>query len=103
MTEPGWYNSSNRWKGDSRGGHIWTGLRQCNWYRVASRTEKDDAAQEEKMELLHRRCCSLDVHKETVVACLRLIRWQGDDRSSDLPDTPTNTASPNPSAVVNSV
>src|SRR5271165_6463925 len=25
------------------------------------------------MELLHRRCCGLDVHKETVVACLRLI------------------------------
>ena len=24
------------------------------------------------MELLHRRCCGLDVHKETVVACLRL-------------------------------
>jgi hypothetical protein len=21
------------------------------------------------MELLHRRCCGLDVHKETVVAC----------------------------------
>src|SRR5271169_4434281 len=33
----------------------------------------DDATQEEKMELLHRRCCGLDVHKETVVACLRLI------------------------------
>ena len=25
------------------------------------------------MELMHRRCCGLDVHKETVVACLRLI------------------------------
>jgi transposase len=25
------------------------------------------------MDLLHRRCCGLDVHKETVVACLRLI------------------------------
>ena len=25
------------------------------------------------MELLHRRCCGLDVHKETVVACLRLV------------------------------
>ena len=24
------------------------------------------------MELLHRRCCGLDVHKQTVVACLRL-------------------------------
>ena len=33
----------------------------------------DDATQEEKMELLHRRCCGLDVHKETVVACLRLV------------------------------
>ena len=33
----------------------------------------DDAAQEEGMELLHRRCCGLDVHKETVVACLRLV------------------------------
>src|SRR4029077_1361423 len=32
----------------------------------------DDATQEEEMELLHRRCCGLDVHKETVVACLRL-------------------------------
>jgi hypothetical protein len=26
-----------------------------------------------KMELLHQRCCGLDVHKETVVACLRLV------------------------------
>jgi hypothetical protein len=25
------------------------------------------------MELLHRRCCGLDVHKETVVACLGLV------------------------------
>jgi hypothetical protein len=25
------------------------------------------------MELLHRRCCGLDVHKETVVAYLRLV------------------------------
>ena len=25
------------------------------------------------MELLHRRCCGLDVHKETVVAGLRLV------------------------------
>src|ERR1700719_2883913 len=25
------------------------------------------------MEMLHRRCCGLDVHKETVVACLRLV------------------------------
>src|ERR1700736_2463617 len=25
------------------------------------------------MELLHRRCCGLDVHKETVVACLHLV------------------------------
>ena len=25
------------------------------------------------MELLHRRCCGLDVHKATVVACLRLV------------------------------
>src|SRR6202162_6116576 len=33
----------------------------------------DDATREEEMELLHRRCCGLDVHKETVVACLRLV------------------------------
>jgi transposase len=25
------------------------------------------------MELLHRRCCGLDVHRETAVACLRLV------------------------------
>jgi transposase len=25
------------------------------------------------MELLHQRCCGLDVHKDTVVACLRLV------------------------------
>lgn len=25
------------------------------------------------MELLHPRCCGLDVHKDTVVACLRLV------------------------------
>jgi transposase len=25
------------------------------------------------MELLHRRCCDLDVHKETVAACLCLV------------------------------
>jgi transposase len=29
--------------------------------------------EEAKMDLLHRRCCGLDVHKETVVACLRLV------------------------------
>src|SRR5258706_8527967 len=33
----------------------------------------DDATQEKVMELLHGRCCGLDVHKETVVACLRLV------------------------------
>jgi transposase len=32
----------------------------------------DDATQEKVMELLHPRCCGLDVHKDTVVACLRL-------------------------------
>jgi hypothetical protein len=32
-----------------------------------------NAEGELKMELLHRRCCGLDVHKETVVACLRLV------------------------------
>jgi transposase len=32
-----------------------------------------DATREEEMELLHRRCCGLDVHKATVVACLRLV------------------------------
>ena len=25
------------------------------------------------MEVLHDRCCGLNVHKETVVACLRLV------------------------------
>jgi transposase len=25
------------------------------------------------MEVLHPRCCDLDVHKDTVVACLRLV------------------------------
>ena len=25
------------------------------------------------MEVLHPRCCGLDVHKETVVACVRLV------------------------------
>ena len=25
------------------------------------------------MEVLHPRCCGLDVHKDTVVACLRLV------------------------------
>jgi hypothetical protein len=33
----------------------------------------DDATREEQMEVLHRRCCGLDVHKATVVACLRLV------------------------------
>src|SRR5258708_23248306 len=31
------------------------------------------AARRRAMELLHRRCCGLDVHKDTVVACLRLV------------------------------
>src|SRR5262249_39168393 len=30
------------------------------------------ACQEGVMEVLHPRCCGLDVHKETVVACVRL-------------------------------
>jgi transposase len=25
------------------------------------------------MEVLHPRCCGLDVHKQTVVACVRLV------------------------------
>jgi transposase len=25
------------------------------------------------MDLLYQRCCGLDVHKDTVVACLRLV------------------------------
>jgi hypothetical protein len=25
------------------------------------------------MEVLYRRCCGLDVHKEAVVACLRIV------------------------------
>ena len=29
------------------------------------------------MELLHRRCCGLDVHKETVVACVRRLDDRG--------------------------
>jgi hypothetical protein len=33
----------------------------------------DDTSEEVKIELLYRRCCGLDVHKETVVACLRLV------------------------------
>ena len=32
-----------------------------------------DATREEQMEVLYRRCCGLDVHKATVVACLRLV------------------------------
>ena len=39
------------------------------------------------MELLHRRCCGLDVHKETVVACLRLVSdGKVTTGSSYLPD-----------------
>src|SRR5437588_4879626 len=32
-----------------------------------------DAPEEGAMELQHARCCGLDVHKNTVVACLRLV------------------------------
>src|SRR6202521_5213682 len=35
--------------------------------------QADDATQEKEMELLHRRYCGPDVHKETVVTCLRLV------------------------------
>jgi transposase len=32
-----------------------------------------DAPEEGTMELQHARCCGLDVHKNSVVACLRLV------------------------------
>src|SRR5262249_8030273 len=31
------------------------------------------ACEEDPMQVLYPRCCALDVHKETVVACLRLV------------------------------
>jgi hypothetical protein len=31
------------------------------------------AGRDRRLELLHRRCCGLDVHKETAMACLRVV------------------------------
>jgi len=42
-------------------------------FHICEEPHADDATEEGAMELLHRRCCGLDVHKETVVACLRLV------------------------------
>src|SRR5215469_2306260 len=46
----------------------------------------DDAMEEEKMELMHRRCCGLDVQKESGGLPAPCLRWQSHDRSADLPD-----------------
>ena len=43
------------------------------------------------MELLHRRCCGLDVHKETVVACLRLVS-NGGKMTNEVRTFQTTTA-----------
>ena len=43
------------------------------------------------MEVLHARCCGLDAHKETVVACLRLVI--GDKVVKEVLTFETTTAS----------
>ena len=43
------------------------------------------------MEVLYRRCCGLDVHKETVVACLRVV--SGDEVIREVRTFETTTAS----------
>jgi len=43
------------------------------------------------MEVLYRRCCGLDVHKETVVACLRVV--SGDEVVREVRTFETTTAS----------
>ena len=43
------------------------------------------------MEVLYRRCCGLDVHKETVVACLRVV--SGGEVAREVRTLETTTAS----------
>ena len=46
------------------------------------------------MEVIHRRCSGLDVHKETVVACVRLVLDDKNHaRSQDLRDHDVRVAS----------
>ena len=42
------------------------------------------------MEVLYQRCCGLDVHKETVVACLRVV--SGGKVDTDVRTFETTTA-----------
>lgn len=42
------------------------------------------------MEVFHRRCAGLDVHKDTVVACIRLARGNGADHVVRTFETTTN-------------
>src|SRR5262249_60706059 len=50
-----------------------------------------DATGEEVMEVMYPRCAGLDVHKETVVACVRIV--EGGDVSRSVRTFATNTAS----------
>ena len=42
------------------------------------------------MEVIYRRCCGLDVHKQTVVACLWI--WEGGRRRKEIRTFPTMTS-----------
>src|SRR5262249_48107672 len=50
-----------------------------------------DATGEEVMEVMYPRCAGLDVHKETVVACVRIV--EGGDVSRSVRTFATTTAS----------
>jgi hypothetical protein len=50
-----------------------------------------DATGEEVMEVMYPRCTGLDVHKETVVACVRIV--EGGDVSRSVRTFATTTAS----------
>ena len=61
-------------------------LRSPRWGRVLQG--------EGLMEVIHRRCSGLDVHKETVVACVRLVLDDKNHaRSQDLRDHDVRVAS----------
>src|SRR5262249_8324923 len=66
---------------------VWSTL-----YRIPyGSTHAGDATGEEVMEVMYPRCAGLDVHKETVVACVRIV--EGGDVSRSIRTFATTTAS----------
>src|SRR5512143_1905223 len=55
----------------------------------APRRHAGNSKKEEAMEVIHARCAGLDIHKDMVMACVRLA--EGDDVRQEVRSFPTTT------------